>query len=113
MRLVLTHSKPDADAIAAAWLAATHLFTGEHVEVAFVARPRHGWRAPGADCLVEVISESWSGCKRVMMADAVLRPLPVSADPGSPGIPPGCPVPHTTPSVMAGKSHALSYGRRR
>ena len=54
MRRVVTHSKPDGDAIASAWLAATYLFPGEHVEVAFVPRPRPGQPAPAADCLVDV-----------------------------------------------------------
>jgi len=58
MRLVLTHSKPDGDAIASAWLAATYLFPGEHVGVAFVPRLRPGQPAPAADCLVEAIGES-------------------------------------------------------
>ena len=58
MRRVITHSKPDGDAIASAWLAATYLFPGEHVGVAFVPRLRPGQPAPAADCLVEAIGES-------------------------------------------------------
>ncbi len=54
MKRVVTHSKPDGDAIASAWLAATYLFPGEHVEVAFVARFRPSQPAPAADCLVDV-----------------------------------------------------------
>ena len=54
MRLVITHSKPDGDAIASAWLAARYMFPGEHVEVAFVARFRPGQPVPAADCLVDI-----------------------------------------------------------
>ena len=36
MRRVVTHSKPDGDTIASAWLAATYMLLGEHLGVAFV-----------------------------------------------------------------------------
>src|SRR4051812_49237433 len=54
MRRVVTHAKPDADAIVAAWLAETFLFTGEEVEVVFVPRLRPGRPLPAADCLVDI-----------------------------------------------------------
>src|SRR4051794_29018596 len=54
MKRVVTHSKPDADAIAAAWLAETFLFPGEEVEVIFGPRPRPGHPGPAADCLVDL-----------------------------------------------------------
>jgi nanoRNase/pAp phosphatase (c-di-AMP/oligoRNAs hydrolase) len=58
VKRIATHSMADGDAIASAWLAATYLFPGEQVEVAFVARFRPGQPAPAADCLVEAIGES-------------------------------------------------------
>ena len=54
MKRIITHSKPDADAIAAAWLAETVLFPGDEVEVVFVPRPRPGRPAPHADCVVDI-----------------------------------------------------------
>ena len=54
MRMVVTHAKPDGDAIASAWLAATYLFPGEDVEVAFASRPRPGRPSPDADCVVDI-----------------------------------------------------------
>jgi hypothetical protein len=53
-RRVITHAKPDGDAVAAAWLAERFLFAGEPVEVLFVERERVlGAYRPG-DCLVDV-----------------------------------------------------------
>jgi len=54
MKRIVTHSKPDADAIAAAWLAETFMFPGEEIEVAFAPRPRPGQPAPDADCVVDI-----------------------------------------------------------
>ena len=54
MRVIATHSKPDADAIAAAWLAETFLFPGEDVRVLFVPYLRPGQSCPAADCLVDI-----------------------------------------------------------
>ena len=54
VKRIVTHSKPDADAIAAAWLAETFLFPGEEVEVLFVPRLRPGQAGPAADCLVDI-----------------------------------------------------------
>ena len=54
MRRITTHSKPDGDAIASAWLAARYMFRGEHVGVAFVPRLRPGQPVPAADCLVDI-----------------------------------------------------------
>ncbi len=45
-RRIATHRKPDADAIAASWLAEAYLFAGEKVEVAFVPRRRRGSTGP-------------------------------------------------------------------
>lgn len=51
---VVTHARPDADALAAAWLAGRHLFAGRRVELAFVTCG-HNWAAgPKADCVVDV-----------------------------------------------------------
>ena len=65
MRRVVTHSKPDGDAIASAWLAATYLFPGEHVEVAFVpaSAPASPPRPPTASSTS--LASPRSGCKRV------------------------------------------------
>jgi hypothetical protein len=53
-RRVVTHSRPDGDAIVSAWLAVRYLFAGEPVEVLFVPRQRVlGCFRPG-DCLVDV-----------------------------------------------------------
>jgi len=54
MMRVLTRSKADGDAIAAAWLAETYLSPGEHVEVALVPYTRRGQPAPAVDCPVDV-----------------------------------------------------------
>jgi hypothetical protein len=53
-RRVITHDKPDGDAVAAAWLAERFLFAGEPVEVLFVPRERvwGAWRV--GDCIVDV-----------------------------------------------------------
>jgi hypothetical protein len=53
-RRVITHNKPDGDAVAAAWLAERLLFAGEPVEVLFVPRERvwGAWRV--GDCVVGV-----------------------------------------------------------
>lgn len=51
---IITHSKPDGDAIVSAWLAERHLFAGGAVEVLFVdCRRTLEAYAPG-DCLVDV-----------------------------------------------------------
>lgn len=51
---VVTHTKPDADALVAVWLAEHFLFSGRRVEVAFVPY-RHNWASgPAADCVVDV-----------------------------------------------------------
>jgi len=51
---IVTHARPDADALAAAWLAARYLFAGRRVELAFVTSG-HNWAAgPKADCVVDV-----------------------------------------------------------
>ena len=54
MKRVATRSKPNADAVASAWLAAAYLFPDESVEVVFVQRPRAGQPPPDADCDVNV-----------------------------------------------------------
>lgn len=54
LKRIITHSKPDADAIAAAWLAVTYLFGGEEVEVVFHPRPRSGQAIPTVDCVVDI-----------------------------------------------------------
>src|SRR3954447_18726866 len=54
VKRIATHSKPDADAVAAAWLAETFMFPGEDVEVVFVPRLRPGQPTPAADCVVDV-----------------------------------------------------------
>ena len=46
MRRIATHREPDANAIAAAWLAEAYLFAGEDVVVAFVPRRRRGSTGP-------------------------------------------------------------------
>src|SRR4051794_29648478 len=53
-RRIATHRKPDADAIAAVWLAEAYLFAGEDIEVAFVPRCRPGMLAGSFDCVVDV-----------------------------------------------------------
>ena len=51
---IVTHAKPDGDAIVSAWLAMRYLFVGEAVDVLFVPRRRVlGCLRPG-DCLVDV-----------------------------------------------------------
>jgi len=45
-RRIATHRKPDADAIAASWLAEAYLFAGEDVAVDFVPRRRRGSTGP-------------------------------------------------------------------
>lgn len=51
---VVTHTKPDADALVAAWLAERYLLSGRSVEVAFVATG-HDWASgPAPDCVVDV-----------------------------------------------------------
>lgn len=54
VKRIITHAKADGDAIAAAWLAATYLFPGEEVEIAFVPRVRPGGPGLNADCLVDI-----------------------------------------------------------
>ena len=54
MRRVATHTRPDADAVASAWLAETYLFAGERVEVVFVPRHRPSQAAPAGACFVDV-----------------------------------------------------------
>lgn len=51
---VITHSKPDGDAIVSAWLAERYLFAGKSVEVLFVDRGRVLGAYRVGDCLVDV-----------------------------------------------------------
>lgn len=51
---VVTHTGPDGEAVAAAWLAERFLFAGRTVEVAFVDYA-HDWASgPPADCVVDL-----------------------------------------------------------
>jgi len=54
MKRIVTHKAPDADALVAAWLAATHLFPGEETVVAFVGRGQDVHALGHADCVVDV-----------------------------------------------------------
>jgi hypothetical protein len=54
VRRVITHAKPDGDAVAAAWLAERFMFAGEPVEVLFVPRGRVLGAYRAGDCLVDV-----------------------------------------------------------
>ena len=51
---MITHAKPDGDAIAAAWLAERFLFNGEAVEILFLERERVLGAYREGDCLVDV-----------------------------------------------------------
>lgn len=82
MRRVLTHSKPDGDAIAAAWLAETYLFPGEEVEVVFIARPRTGQPVPAADCVVDIAGVH---DPRRLVFDHKPRPSPTGTRPAPRG----------------------------
>lgn len=51
---IVTHTKPDADALVAAWLAERYLLSGRRVDVVFVPYG-HNWASgPVADCVVDV-----------------------------------------------------------
>ena len=54
MKRIVTHSKPDADAIAAAWLAENFPFQSEDVAVMFVSHRLPGQFRPATDSFVEV-----------------------------------------------------------
>jgi hypothetical protein len=54
VKYIVTHKRPDADALVATWLAARFLFNGEKAEVIFVSR---GYTVPAdrpPDCVVDV-----------------------------------------------------------
>ena len=54
MKRILTHKRPDLDAIVSAWLAQDFLFAGEASEVLFVNRKIPLQAKQDADCLVDV-----------------------------------------------------------
>ena len=54
MPRIFTHKQPDADALAAAYLAERFLFTGQSVEIVFVGRGQNIPAMPGVDCVVDV-----------------------------------------------------------
>ena len=54
MKRILTHKRPDLDAIVSAWLAQDFLFAGEASEVLFVNRKILLQAKQDADCLVDV-----------------------------------------------------------
>lgn len=54
MKRIVTHKKPDADALVATWLATRYLFDGEEVEVVFVGRSYAVPADPSQDCVVDV-----------------------------------------------------------
>lgn len=54
MKCILTHRKPDLDAIVSAWLAQDFLFADEATEVLFVNRKGSPQARQRADCLVDV-----------------------------------------------------------
>ena len=51
---VVTHARPDPDALVAAWLAERFLFAGRRVEMRFVPYGFDWTRGPAADCLVDL-----------------------------------------------------------
>ena len=54
MKRILTHKRPDLDAIVSAWLAQKFLFQGEVSEVVFVNRKIPPKELEAADCVVDV-----------------------------------------------------------
>jgi hypothetical protein len=54
VKRIVTHKKPDADALVASWLAARYLFEGEEAEVSFVARNYAVPTDRPPDCVVDV-----------------------------------------------------------
>lgn len=53
MKLIVTHKKPDADALVSTWLAQRYLFPGEETEVRFVGRTFRPYDG-AADCILDV-----------------------------------------------------------
>lgn len=51
---IITHTKPDGDAIVGVWLAERYLFAGKSVEILFVERGRVLGAYSAGDCLVDV-----------------------------------------------------------
>ena len=54
VKRIVTHKKPDADALVAIWLAARHLFGAEEVDVVFVGRNYILPTDLPPDCVVDV-----------------------------------------------------------
>jgi hypothetical protein len=54
VKYIVTHKRPDADALVATWLAARFLFNGEKAEVIFVSRSYAVPANPPPDCVVDV-----------------------------------------------------------
>jgi hypothetical protein len=54
VKRIVTHKRPDADALVASWLAARYLFEGEEADVSFVARSYSVPANPPPDCVVDV-----------------------------------------------------------
>ena len=54
MPRIFTHKQPDADAIAATYLAERFLFEGVSAEIIFVGRGQKIPATPGVDCVVDV-----------------------------------------------------------
>ncbi|HRX82500.1 MAG TPA: DUF123 domain-containing protein, partial [Pirellulaceae bacterium] len=57
MKTIVTHKRPDLDAIVSAWLAQDFLFAGQDSQVVFVDRGRVPRLKDSADCLVDVGNE--------------------------------------------------------
>jgi len=53
-RVIVTHSRPDTDALVSAWMAERFLFPGEPVAVSFVAYDRVLAADPPADCVLDL-----------------------------------------------------------
>lgn len=53
-RIIATHKDPDADALAAAWLASRYLFDGDSTEVIFLPRNVSLARLSPVDCVVDL-----------------------------------------------------------
>jgi uncharacterized UPF0160 family protein len=57
VKTIISHSRPDLDAVVSAWLAQDFMFPGEETEVLFVNRSRIPHLKDTADCLVDVGQE--------------------------------------------------------
>jgi hypothetical protein len=53
-RIIATHKDPDADALAAAWLASRYLFDGDSIEVIFLPRNVSLTKTSPLDCVVDL-----------------------------------------------------------